>query len=104
YVFQPRLGAIGAIAMIDKDPYHGVGYGRCFRRLDDHAGIAGKAAMPGDAAKHQPEPDARLDAVTIIYAHRLKADVVGVLEHRDDAAAVEADIEFARNAVERTIV
>src|SRR5207302_5125128 len=35
---------------------------------------------------------------------RLKADIVGVFQHRDDAAAVEADIELARNAVERAVV
>ncbi len=104
YVFQARLGAIGAVAMIDKDPHHGVGHRCRLGWLDDHTSVAGKSAVAGDAAKHQPEPDARLDAVAIFYRDRLKADVIGVLQHRNDAAAVKADIEFARNAVERTLV
>ena len=40
----------------------------------------------------------------VLHLDRLEADVVGILQHRDDAAAVEADIELARQAVERAIV
>src|SRR4029077_6377300 len=94
HIFQARLGAIGAIAMIDKDPHHGVGHRRCLRRLDDHAGIAGKGAMTGHTAEHQPKPNARLNAVTVLYRDSLKSDVVSVLEHRDHTAAIETDIEF----------
>ena len=32
-------------------------------------------------------------------SHRLEADVVGLLQRRDAAAAVEGDVEFARQAV-----
>ena len=57
--------------------------------------------MPPSARRNA---DAGLDAVPVDHLDRLEADVVGVLEHRDDAAAVEADIELARQAVERAVV
>ena len=46
----------------------------------------------------------RSSAETVLHRDRLEADVVGVLQHRNDAAAVEADIELARQAVERALV
>ena len=73
-------------------------------RLDDDAGIAGEILVPGDAAEHQAEPDARLDAVALLDRDGLEADVVGVLQHRNRAAAVEGDVELARQAVERAVV
>ena len=69
-----------------------------------HAGIAREIPVAGDAAEREAEPDARLDAVPVDHLDGLKADVVGVLQHRDDAAAVEADVELARQAVERAVV
>ena len=54
--------------------------------------------------RHEPEPDAGLDAEAVPHLDGLEADVVGVLQHRDDAAAVEPDVELARQAVERAIV
>ena len=56
------------------------------------------------AAKREPTPHARLHAGAVQHAHRLKADVVGVLERGDRAAAVEGDVEFARQAIKRAIV
>ena len=72
--------------------------------LHDHAGVAREVPVSRDAAEREAEPDARLDAVAVDHLDRLEADVVGVLQHRDDAAAVEADIELARQAVERAVV
>ena len=40
----------------------------------------------------------------VIHADGLEADVVGVLQHGDGAGAVEGDVEFARQAVERAVV
>jgi hypothetical protein len=40
----------------------------------------------------------------VVDLDSLKADVVGVLEHRDRAAAVESDIELARQAVKRSVI
>ena len=73
-------------------------------RLHDHAGVAREILVAGDAAEHEPKPDARLDAEAVLHLDRLKADVVGVLQHRNDAAAVERDVELARQAVERAVV
>ena len=104
HVFQPRLVAVGAVAVLDEHAHHGVGDFRRVLRLHDHAGVAREVAMSGDAAEREAEPDARLDAVAVDHLDRLEADVVGVLQHRNDAAAVEADIELARQAVERAVV
>ncbi len=103
-VFEPRLGAVGAVAVVDEDAHYGVGdLGGVFR-LDDDAGSAGEILVPGDAAEHELEPNARFDAEAILHRDGLEADVVGVFQHRDQAAAVEADVELARDAVERAVV
>src|SRR2546430_2513957 len=45
HVFEPRLGAIGAVAVVDEDADDGVGDERCFRRLHDDAGLAAEIAV-----------------------------------------------------------
>ena len=60
HVFQPRLGAVGAIAVIDENAHHRVGDGAGVRWAHHDAGVAGEVAMPGDAAKAELEPDAGL--------------------------------------------
>src|SRR5262249_22783697 len=104
HIFQPRLGPVGAVALIDEHPHHGIGHFGGPIGLHHHAAIPGETAVSGDATEAQPEPDAGLDAETILYLDRLKADVRGIFEHRDHAGAVEADIELARNAVERAVI
>ena len=82
HVFQPRLVAVGAVAVLDEDAHDGVGdLGRVLR-LHDHAGVAREILVAGDAAEREPEPDARLDAEAVLHLDRLEADVVGVLQHR----------------------
>ena len=44
------------------------------------------------------------EAEAVLHLHGLETDVVGILQHRNDAATVEADVEFARQAVERAVV
>ena len=83
HVFQPRLVAVGAVAVLDEDAHDGVGDRRRLVRLDDDAGVAGEIAVAGDAAEREAEPDARLDAEAVLHLDRLEADVVGVLQHRD---------------------
>ena len=104
HVFQPRLVAVGAVAILDEDAHDGVGDFGGVLRLHQHAGVAREIAMAGDAAEREAKPDARLDAVPVDHLDRLEADVVGVLQHRNDAAAVEADVELARQAVERAVI
>ena len=69
------------------------------------AGVAREILMSGNAAERRagtrrpagpPAPSFDRDG--------LKADVVGILQRRDAAAAVECDIELARQPVERAIV
>src|SRR5208282_4714729 len=67
-------------------------------------GISGEIAVAGDAAEAELEPDAGSKAEAIVHPHRLEADVVGILQHRNGAGAVESDIELARQAVERAVV
>ena len=69
-----------------------------------HAGLAREIPVPGDAAEREAKPDARLDGRARQHLDGLEADVVGVLQHRNDAAAVERDVELARQAVERALV
>src|SRR6185312_16892616 len=70
-------------------------------RLQIEAGRAGEVAVPGDAAEQQAEPDAGLHAGALHHVHGLEADIVGVLERSNAAAAVEGDVELAGQAVER---
>ena len=104
HVFEPRLGTIAAVTVVDEHAYDRIRHLGRLGGLDDDAGIAGEVLMAGNAAKHEPEPDAGLDTEAVFDLDGLKSDVVGVFQHRDDAAAIEADVELARNAVKRTIV
>src|SRR5438045_2287931 len=72
HVFETRLGAVGAVAMVDEDAHHGVRDPGRVGGLDHDSGIVCEAAMPGDAAEPQPEPDARLDAETVLHLDRLR--------------------------------
>ena len=104
HVFQPRLVAVGAVAVLDEDADDGVGDRGRFGGLHDHAGVAREILVAGDAAERQLEPDAGFDAEAVLHHDGLEADIVGVLQHRDPAGAVEGDVELARQAVERAIV
>ena len=104
HVFHPRLVAVGAVAVVDEDADDGVGHLGGVGGLDDDAGVAGEILVSGDAAEREAEPDAGLDAEAVLHLDRLEADVVGVLQHRDAAGAVERDVELARQAVERALV
>ena len=57
--------------------------------------------MPPSARRNQTPG---VDAEAVLHLDRLEADVVGVLQHRDEAGAVEGDVELARQAVERALV
>ena len=103
-VFEPRLGAVGAVAVIDEYAHDGVGHLGGVGGFDHHAGLAREVPVPGDAADHQAKPHAGHDLAALLHLDRLEADVVGILKHGNDAAAVEADIELARQAVERAFV
>ncbi len=99
HIFEPRLLAVGAIAVIDEAPHQGERYRRAFLRSDQQPGVAREIAVPGDAAEQDPEIDAGRDGLALADRDRRKADVVGVLEHRNRAAAVEPHVELARQAV-----
>ncbi len=104
HVFEPGLGAVGAIAVVDEHAHDGVRDRGRLRRLADDAGLAGEVLVPGDAADGDAEPDAGLDPEAVLHLDRGEADVVRVLEHRDHAGAVVPDVELARDAVERAVV
>jgi len=103
-VFEPRLGAVGAVAMIDEYAHDGIGHLGGVGGLHHHAGLAREVPVPGDAADHQAKPHAGRDLAAFLHLDRLETDIVGILQHGNDAAAVEADIELARQAVERAFV
>jgi hypothetical protein len=57
--------------------------------------------MPPMASRNQIPGSTRR---AVLHLDGGEADVVRILKHRDDAAAVEADVELARDAVERPVV
>ena len=69
-----------------------------------HAGVAGEIAVAGDAAELHAEIDARATPAPAADRDRGKADIVGVLQHADPAAAVEGDVELARQAVQLAVI
>src|SRR5262245_9336041 len=74
-VFEPRLGAVGAVAMIDEYAHDGVGHLGGVGGLDHHAGLACEVLVSGNAADDQPKPHAGRDLATVVYLDRLEADV-----------------------------
>src|SRR6266536_2549980 len=104
YIFEPRLLAVGAVALIDEAAYQRERHWCALLRLDEQPGIAAEIAMAGDAAEQNPEIDAGRDRLALPDRDRRKADVVGVLEHRNGAAAVETDVEFARQPIELAMI
>jgi len=103
-VLETRLLAVGAIAVFQEDAQDGVGHLHAAVGRDDDTAVAGEVAVAGDAAEAQPEPDARRDGVALPHPHRGEADVVRVLEDAHRAAAVEADVELARQPVQLAVV
>src|SRR5262249_39752974 len=99
HVFEPRLLAVGAVAMIDERAHERERDRRAFLRADEQSAVAAEIPVPGDAAEQHAKIDAGRHALAPPARARRKADIGGVLKHRDAAAAVEADIEFARQAV-----
>ncbi len=85
HVFEPRLVAVGAVAVLDIDAHNGVSDLRRFFRLDDDAGVAREIFVAGDAAERETEPDAGFRAEAVLDLDGLKADVVGVFQHRNAA-------------------
>ena len=60
--------------------------------------------MAGDAAEREPIPHARCNGGACEDLDGLKADVVCVFKGGDGAAAIKADVEFARQAIKRPVV
>ena len=89
HVLEPRLGPVGAIAVIDEHPHHRIGYRRRIRGPDDDSGVAREAAVARKSAEAKTEPNAGLKPEAVVHMHRLKADVVGVLQHGNYSRAVE---------------
>ncbi len=90
--------------MIDVNAHDRVRHLAGVCRLHQHAGVAGEIVVAGNAAETELEPDAGREPEAVVDLHRLEADVVGILQHRNDAGAVEGDVELARQAVQRAVV
>jgi len=104
HIFQPRLGAVGAVAVFDEQAHHRIRGLAGVVRPYQHAGVASEIAVPGDAAETELEPDAGLEAEAVVHLNRLEADVIGILEDGNATGAIEGEVELARQAVERTVV
>src|SRR5206468_9899456 len=104
HVLEARALAVGAIALVDEDPHDRHRHRNSLLGRDQHAEIAGEIAMPGDAADRSAEVNTVRLRLARPDAYCGEADVVGIFEGGDSAAAVEGDIEFARQAVELAVV
>ena len=62
HVLQPRLLAVGAIAVVDEGAHDGGRDRHALVGLQQDAGLEGEIVMAGDAAELQMEVDAGLDA------------------------------------------
>src|SRR5580765_3726 len=90
--------------MFDEDAHHRVGdFGRV-RKLNHYTGIASEVLVARDATEAEPKINAWLDAETRLHIDRLEADVVGILENGNCACAIEGDIEFSGQTIERAVV
>ena len=116
-MLEARLLAVAAVAVGDVDPEQGGGDLEHVVRLHQDAEVAGEGLVAGRPAERDAEVDALRDLVgeDVAVARRrrsgraadpdgLEADVVGVLDRRDLAAAVEGDVELARQVVELAVV
>ena len=103
-IFHARAFAVGAIALGDEDTHHRHRRGKAFFRLQQDAGVAGEIVVAGDAAERHAEINAFRHRCARRHFHRGEADIVGVFEHRHRAAAIERDVEFARQAVKLAVI
>src|ERR1043166_604163 len=97
-MLQTRLLAIRPAATRDIDPDDGPNHFSNLRGRNDDAEIAGEGLVPRRAA----EGDAKKQFVA--DAHRLDSNVIGILDRADQAAAVESNVELARQIVEGPII
>src|SRR5262249_58055135 len=99
-VFEPRLFAVGAVAMVDENAHDRDGGVDHFVRFEQDAAVLRETAVAGEAA----EPHAEIDA----FRHRLprtdpdrgEADIVRVFQNADSPGAVERNVELARQPIE----
>src|SRR5215831_9319928 len=95
-VFEARLFAVGAVAVIDED-VHDSGRGRDdLARLQQHAAVLRETAVAGEAAEQHAEVNAFRHRLAGPDPDRGKADIVRVFEDADSPAAVDGDVELAR--------
>jgi len=103
-VFEPCPLPVGAVAVVDEHAHDRGRRGDHLRRLKQHSGVACETAMPGETAEQHAKIDALGDRSPWADPDRGKADIGGVLQHADASAAVERDIELARQAVHLAVV
>src|SRR5689334_3851591 len=90
--------------MVYEHTHDAIGYLAGVSRPYDDPGIARAIFVAGKAAQAKPKPDARLETKTLFYKHRLEPDVVGILQNRDRPRAIECNIEFARQTIQRAVI
>src|SRR5207247_924748 len=104
HVFEARAFAVGAVALVDEDAHDRYGHRHALLRRDDDAEVAGEIAVSGDATDRDTEVHAFRNALARCDANGVEADVVRVLKRGDRTAAVERDVELARQSVELAVV
>ena len=104
HILKPRLVTVGSVAMLDVDAHNRIGDLRGFFGADDHPGVTGEVLVTRDATERETKPNTRLDTEAGLHIYGLKSDVVGILKHRNAAGSIKADIEFARQPIERALI
>src|SRR5258708_2908388 len=102
-VFETCLFPVAPVAMLEIGSNDGGGNGNTFLGREEDAAVAGEILVAGDSAELHAKVNARLTARRA-GAYRDKANVVGVFERADRPAAVESDVELARQAVHFAVV
>ena len=98
-VLQPRLLPIGAVAILIEDTNHGGGDRYSLFRAQQQAAIGGKLLVSRNAAKQNAKIDACRNIAALANMRRNETYIVGVRNHADGAAAVESDVELARQSI-----
>ncbi len=97
-MFEPRFFPVAAISIGDVNANERDDDLVQFRRFHQNAEVARERFVSSRAAECDAEENFVADL------HHLCADVICVLDRADESAAVEGDVELARQIVERAVV
>jgi hypothetical protein len=96
--------AVGSVAVIDEQADDRDRRRHDFWRQQQHTAVAREDAVARDAAEQHPEINPRRYRLAGSDPCGGKADVVGIRQDAETTAAIERDIELARQAIELAMI